>query len=456
MATTSYWLARPLPAIRSNVSSRAVDVVVVGGGVTGCACALALARGGLRVRLLEANEIASGASGRNGGFALRRIAPSYDEARRELGSGEARMLWALTERALDRMEHLAGDAFRRVGSLRLAVDAAELERLRSEYEALREDGLDARWRDRLPAPLDRLFGGGFFHPVDGALDPARWVRRLAAHAAAAGAEIAERRPVDPGELDLFECAAVVVAVDGSTAALLPELAPLVPPMRGQVLATEPLPELLFECPHYARGGYDYWQQLPGGELVLGGRRDTSLETECTSDDETTPFLQDQLDAFAAGLIGRPAHVTHRWAGFWGETPDRLPLLLGGPGPVARLGRGRLLGARERARARLRRARRAGDSGGAPAGAGALRPAQVRRGLSRVAGALSRRQRSHEPVRGKRAVRGCRSAPTCRRRGLPAIRSATSCAERRESQTRERRRRGTSSPCGWHRPGPTSG
>ena len=53
---------------------------MVGGGVTGCACALTLARAGQRVRVFEAREIAGGASGRNGGFALRGLAPSYDQA----------------------------------------------------------------------------------------------------------------------------------------------------------------------------------------------------------------------------------------------------------------------------------------------------------------------------------------------------------------------------------------
>ena len=58
---------------------------------------------------------------------------------------------ALTERALDRMEQLAGDAFRRVGSLRLAVDDAERDDLRREYDALREDGFAVDWVDELAA-----------------------------------------------------------------------------------------------------------------------------------------------------------------------------------------------------------------------------------------------------------------------------------------------------------------
>jgi gamma-glutamylputrescine oxidase len=64
-------------------------VAIVGGGVTGCACALKLAQAGQRVRLFEEREIAGGASGRNGGFALRGGAPAYDVAREELGAERA-------------------------------------------------------------------------------------------------------------------------------------------------------------------------------------------------------------------------------------------------------------------------------------------------------------------------------------------------------------------------------
>jgi gamma-glutamylputrescine oxidase len=77
------------------------------------------------VRLYEARAIASGASGRNGGFALRGGAMPYDRARARLGAEAAAWLWRLTEHTLDRMEGLAGDALRRVGSLRLAADEKE-------------------------------------------------------------------------------------------------------------------------------------------------------------------------------------------------------------------------------------------------------------------------------------------------------------------------------------------
>jgi glycine/D-amino acid oxidase-like deaminating enzyme len=100
----SYWLDEPAEPLRSVRLDGPVDVAVVGGGVTGLACALTLAKGGRRVRLHEARTIASGASGRNGGFALRGAAMPYDRAKARLGAERAAALWRLSEQTLDRME----------------------------------------------------------------------------------------------------------------------------------------------------------------------------------------------------------------------------------------------------------------------------------------------------------------------------------------------------------------
>jgi gamma-glutamylputrescine oxidase len=325
---TSYWLAERREALvpAPTAGAAQIDVVVVGGGVTGCSCALTLAERGVRVRLVEAREIAGGASGRNGGFALRGGAMPYDRARETLGVDRARRLWQLSEDALDRLVLLAGDACRRVGSLRLADGSAEAQALRRELEALRADGFAVEHVDPLPPALASLFSAGILHPGDAALQPARWVRRLAARAAAAGAEIVEGSALRGDELDRLDVDHVVVAVDGLSAELLPELAGAVSPQRGQVLVTEPLRERRFERPHYAREGYDYWQQLPDGRLVVGGKRDLSFATEATAVEETTELIQRELEALVVELVGELPAITHRWAGVWGETPDRLPLV----------------------------------------------------------------------------------------------------------------------------------
>jgi len=325
----SFWLEEPFEPIRTERRNGRVDVAVVGAGVTGLSCALELTESGRTVRVHEARTIASGASGRNGGFALRGGAMPYDVARERLGPEHARALWELTERTLDHMEGLAGDALRRVGSLRLAADAQERDELRAEYDALEADGFAAEWIDEPSGALAGRYQAALLHPRDGALQPARWIRRLASHVAAAGAEIRERERVE--SLDALDADVVVVASDGYPSGLLPAIDEIVQPTRGQVIVTEPLPELLYDRPHYARQGFDYWQQLPDRRLVLGGRRDVDLAAESTAEEATTSQIQSALERFAVELAGEAPTITHRWSGIFGSSPDQLPLVGQAPG-----------------------------------------------------------------------------------------------------------------------------
>ena len=328
MSTTSYWLDEPADPLASTRLSGKADVAVIGGGITGCSCALALAEAGLKVSLFEAREIAGGASGRNGGFALRGGAAPYPVLAESIGDEATADLWRWTEAELDQLAALAGDAFRRTGSLRLAVDSEERDELRDEYDALRAAGFAADWREGLAAPLER-YPAALFHPPDGVLQPARLVRRLADRAAAAGVDIREHTRIHA--LDDVAAETVVVATDGYPSGLLGELEGLIVPTRGQVIATEPIEEMLFEIPHYGRHGFDYWHQRLDGRIVAGGFRDVSLDTEFTADEVTTPVVQSALERFVEEHVGRPVRIDYRWAGIFGMVFDFIPVVGRVPG-----------------------------------------------------------------------------------------------------------------------------
>jgi glycine/D-amino acid oxidase-like deaminating enzyme len=325
--TLSYWLAEPHEPLPRVTLAGPPDVAVVGGGITGCSCALALAEAGLGVRLYDAREIAGGASGRNGGFALRGAAAPYPVLVESLGRELAAGLWRWTERAVDDLAAIAGDAFRRTGSLRLAADDEEREELGQEFEALRADAFEVEWREELAPPLEGRYPAAIFHPADGVVQPARLVRRLAARAAEAGVEIREHTRV--GSAAETEAEVVVVATDGYPSGLLGSLEGLIVPTRGQVIATEPVAERYFEIPHYGRHGFDYWHQTSDGRIVAGGFRDVSLQEEFTAEEVTTAAVQEALDRFVESLLGRPLRVDYRWAGIFGLVLDFLPVV----GPV---------------------------------------------------------------------------------------------------------------------------
>jgi glycine/D-amino acid oxidase-like deaminating enzyme len=324
---TPYWLADAGPSPPAGNGVGHVEVGIVGAGITGCACALALANAGVSVRVVDERGIGEGASGRNGGFALRGTAAPYDEVVASVGRERALALWQWTESELRAMAELGRDAFRPLGSLRLAADGEEREDLRDELEALHADGLAADWVDAPGGPLSGRFTAAIYHPTDGALQPVRLVWRLAGRASDAGAMfLTGHRIADPDELDAD---IVVVATDGYPSGLLGELEGLIVPTRGQVIATETLSDRLFETPHYGRHGFDYWHQTEDGRIVAGGFRDVSLDREFTAEEAVTDDVQGALSSFVNDLVGRELRVDYRWAGIFGLVLDFLPVV----GPV---------------------------------------------------------------------------------------------------------------------------
>ena len=106
---------------------------------------------------------------------------------------------------------------------------------------------------------------------------------------------------------------------------------LIVPTRGQMIATEPLAERRFERPHYGRHGFDYWHQRDDGRLVVGGFRDSALHEEFTTDETTTPRIQEALESFVAELAQRSLRIDYRWAGLFGLVMDFLPVVGRVPG-----------------------------------------------------------------------------------------------------------------------------
>jgi gamma-glutamylputrescine oxidase len=344
-----YWLDEPYeerPALEGRVEAEAC---VIGAGVAGLSCALALARAGVDTVVVERDTVAGGASGRNGGFLLAGAAPFYPDARERYGHERARRIYAATLETQEQMYELAdelgaGDSMRRVGLLRASASEEEAEHVARHVEALREDGFPGELIERpeLPPVVARHALNGCLTEHDGALQPARWIRALARGAEAAGARIHDDTTVvgpvpAPGEGELRSSGGsivarnVVVASDGALPALVREYAPRVRPRRLHMTATAPLAEHVTDRLVYSRWGYEYFQQRPDGRLLIGGFSDVDGDASYTDSDAGNPAIWERIEQHIRDDLGLDPVITHRWAGVVGYSDDALPYVGEVPG-----------------------------------------------------------------------------------------------------------------------------
>jgi gamma-glutamylputrescine oxidase len=335
--TVPYWLDYPYQPRAPLEHDIEVDVCVIGGGASGISCARELARRGVQTVVLEARTVASGASGRNGGFLLAGAAPFHVDARERWGREPAARIYARTvevqQEAYALAESLgASDAVRRVGSLRLATSEEEAEHVRRHVDALNEDGFDAELvqRGELEPALRKIGHAGCLVSHDAALQPARWIRALAADAESLGATIFENTRAQLGQQVTANGATVkardvVVAADGPLPGLVPEAGEKVKARRLHMLATAPLPEPVARTLVYARYGFEYFQQLPDGRIALGGFSDLDGPASYTSDECGDPRIWERLERYLRDELGiQGASVTHRWVGVVGFSDDGRP------------------------------------------------------------------------------------------------------------------------------------
>jgi glycine/D-amino acid oxidase-like deaminating enzyme len=187
------------PRYRGGTSA---DVVIVGGGLTGCATAYAMAVAGVDVLVLEASQIGQGTTAGSAGWLGDEPGVGFAELERALGQRDARRGWQAWHRAgldfaalLRRLRIRC--ALEPLGSTTAARSAEQAQRLKHERKARRAAGIEA------PLIKGRALSGelGFqavagIRARDGAtIDPYRAAVGLASAAVQRGARIFERSPV---------------------------------------------------------------------------------------------------------------------------------------------------------------------------------------------------------------------------------------------------------------------
>ncbi len=336
----------PLPPLSEDLD---VELCVVGLGGSGLSCiSEALALGVASVVGIDRHDVGAGAAGRNGGLLLGGPVDFHHDAIERLGRDRTLAITALTEQERDRIARETPGVVRITGSLRIAADAGERDDCARQYDAMRADGLPV---ERYEGPE----GTGLLFPTDGVMQPLRRCRMLATALRERGARLFGGTPatsIEPGrvrtESQTITARHVIVCVDGKLERLFPELLSSVRTARLQMLATAPELPLRFPRPVSTRYGFDYWQQLPDGSVLLGGGRDLVLEDEWTTDDSPSAKVQEYLTRTVRERLGVRGEITHRWAASVAFTDTGLPLLetLGGGVTVlgAYSGTGNLIGA----------------------------------------------------------------------------------------------------------------
>jgi glycine/D-amino acid oxidase-like deaminating enzyme len=280
----------PLPAV--------TEVAVIGGGYTGLSAARTLARQGIDVAVLERGAIGSGASGRNGGFVLPGFKPDMEELDRRLGAARAAAMFGLTIDAIRCLATIVSEEaiecdFVRCGAVTLAAKPGHLPALEQSGRFLR-DHLGYATELLGPAEVRQEIGSSRYHgalvdPSGCALQPAKYVRGLAAAAQRAGVQLHENTPVTDirrvqggfqvrTSRGIIRAREVLAATNGYTPPALGALRRRVIPIGSYQIATAPLePALARRLLPRERVFSDtkhllfYFRLSPDGRMVFGGR-----------------------------------------------------------------------------------------------------------------------------------------------------------------------------------------
>ncbi|MGE5226958.1 MAG: NAD(P)/FAD-dependent oxidoreductase [Planctomycetaceae bacterium] len=355
-----FWLDRPdapsaCPPLEGSAQA---DLAIVGGGFTGLWAALQAKEDDpdREVTLLEAETVAFGGSGRNGGFCMRTLTHGIPNGLRRF----PRELVAIEAEAASSFEGLRDTVRRHAiecdwtesGEMAVAREPHEVAWAHEEVEQLRTFGYDAVVldRDEVRAEVDSptYLAGAWDRSGCVMVDPARLAWGLRRAALELGVRIRERTPVtalarDGAALRLATPGGVLRAprvVVGTNAfpPLLPEIRRYVVPVYDHVLVTEPLSAAQWDAVGWERrqgladmaNRFHYYRRTADGRILWGGydavyhwrgRVDPAFEDRPrTFDALSAHFFQTfpQLE----GL-----RFTHRWAGVI-DTCSRFSVFFG--------------------------------------------------------------------------------------------------------------------------------
>jgi len=280
------------PPLSGDVSA---DVCIIGGGYTGLSAALHLTARGRSVRLIEANRLGWGASGRNGGQLHSGQRRDQSTLEQWFGVAEAQRLFALGEEAKGLVKSLIKqhsiECDWQDGLIHAVHKPSYLADIKTEIALLRDryqvNDITELSREEL---ADRLgtsayFGGwreqsaGHLHPLNYALGLARAAKQAGAilHECTRAIRLTQgAKPQVVTERGTITAETVVLACNGYLHGLDADTEARVMPLHNFILATEPLGERAAKLIPEREAAADsrfvvyYWRISADNRLIFGG------------------------------------------------------------------------------------------------------------------------------------------------------------------------------------------
>lgn len=313
-----------------------MKVLVVGGGIIGCAAALELARAGCRVTLFERATPGAEASSAAAGL----LAP-IDESTETTFARLALASWRLYPDVVRDLQERTGIDVEYVtrGTI-YPTSAAQKRRDVAAWGDLEEFGVELLEGDdvqRLEPALSPKVRHAIFVKGDHWLNNQRLVLAYAQAAAAAGVELktgcnVSRLVVEGGKIrglvtegERVEGDAILLAAGAWSGDLMAALgAPLrIEPRRGQMIALAHVPPVLTHCVH----GEVYLAPRPSGELLVGATVERAGFQRAVTAEGISGLLHAAIELVPSL---RELPIARMWCGFRPWAPDSLPVL--GPWP----------------------------------------------------------------------------------------------------------------------------
>ncbi len=313
------------------------DVVVAGGGIVGCACALACAQRGLSVALVERDALGSGATAAGMGHV---VVMDDSEAQFAL-TRYSQQLW-------QRLQLPAAAEYVQTGTLWIAADDEEMAGAERKYVWYQERGvacelLSARQLASAEPNLAPGLAGGLRVSEDAVVYPPYVALELARRAQRLGAQLIIGKTVAAigngrlqlGDGSLLHARRLVYALGADSGGILPELP--VRKRKGHLVITDRYPGFVrhqlvelgyLKSAHSTTSDSVAFNVQPRqtGQLLIGSSRQYGAEEP----EVNQPILSAMLQRARLYMPGIDRlSVLRVWTGFRAATPDKLPLI----GPV---------------------------------------------------------------------------------------------------------------------------